>query len=341
MESTERDGLRLLAPLRDAEPPAPSTVDVTRAVRSGARRVRARQALTAAVAALVTGLAVAAVPAIVGRPQVVQPARPAAELDILRQQCTVGSAGGFTPVSYETGRFRHRVVLGPAHGEVPLGSPDRASVTMYARGQLPGWNPGGERAVDVNGRKAFWMPSPTTERATGTEIAWEWSDGAWGFAFVESVGADARDLAHRVAESVAGGADVAVAVPFTVPAPSDSLRLLGVITPFGTSSDVTGGALLVLGTQEEENRVLVGVQRDLARDPVTGRQRQLPAPNTELGGRQAAVGDTTVTIFDVGGGYSVLAQADRTGAPLRELAASVRLVANPTDTGSWTTDPLR
>ena len=50
MESTERDGSRLLAPLRNAEPDAPSTVDIGRAVRTGARRVRVRQGLTAAVA---------------------------------------------------------------------------------------------------------------------------------------------------------------------------------------------------------------------------------------------------------------------------------------------------
>jgi hypothetical protein len=337
MESTERDGLRLLAPLRDSEAPAPSTVDVGRAVRAGARRVRVRQAMTAAVAAVVTGLAVVAVPAIVNRPQVVEPARPAAELSVLRQQFTVGSAGGFTPASYETGRYRHRVVLGPAH---PDGS-GWASVSMYARGHLPGWNPGGERAADVNGRKAFWMPAPATERATGTEIAWEWSDGAWGFAFVNSVAGDARDVAHRVAESVAGGADVPVAVPFTVPAPAGPVRLLGVITPFGTSSDPTSAAFLVLGTKSDADRVLVGVQRDLSRDPVTGQPHQAPAPTTQVAGHQAAVGDTSVTIFDVDGGFAVVATADQLGSPLVDLAGSVRLVPNPTDPGSWITNPLR
>jgi hypothetical protein len=295
--------------------------------------------MTAAVAAVVTGLAVVAVPAIVGRPDAVQPARPA-ELSVLRQAFTVGSAAGFTPVSYETGRYRHRVVLGPARGDVPQGTPDRATVTMYARGHLPGWNPGGERAADVNGRKAFWMPSPVTGPVIGTEIAWEWSDGAWGFAFVDSVGADARDLAHRVAESVGSGADVAVSVPFTATAPADPLRLLGVITPFGTSSDLTGGALLVLGTRDDADRILVGVRRDLARDPVTGRPVAVPAPTTQLGGRAAAVGDRSVTIPNPGG-LSTTAEADRSGAPLSELALSIQLVANPDDVSTWVHNPLR
>lgn len=312
MDSTERDGRRLLAPLRD-DPPDQSTVDIERAVRTGARRVRVRQVVIAAVAAVVTGLASVAVPAIMARPRATEPARPAAELSVLSQQFSVGSAGGFTPVSYETGRFQHRVVLGPASADAP----DRATVTMYPRGHAP-WNPGGEPAPDVNGRKAFWLPSPVTEAATGTEIAWEWSDGAWGFAYVHSTQLDARDLAHRVAESVAAGADVPVTVPFTIAPPPPPPRLVGVITPFGTSSDRTGGALLVLSTGAD--RILVGVQKDLFRDLVTGQPRGRPR----------------TSIPDIGGGYSALAQPDRP-----DLAASVHLVPNPADLGSWVTEPIR
>ena len=128
-----------------------------------------------------------------------------------------------------------------------------------------------------------------------------------------------------MAESVAGGADVPVAVPFTIPAPADPLRLLGVITPFGTSSDRTGGALLVLGTRDDADRILVGVQRDLTRDLVTGRPR--PAPE--------------FSIPDVGGGYSVLAEAQRPGQPLADLAGSVRLVPYPADPNSWVHEPIR
>lgn len=311
MDSIERDGQQLLAPLRD-DAPDQSTVDINKAVRTGTRRVRVRQAVVAGVAAVVTGLAAVAVPAIVAHPRTTEPARPAAELSVLSQQFTVGSAGGFTPISYETGRFQHRVELGPASGDAP----DRASVTMYPRGRSP-WNLGGEQAADVNGRKAFWLPSPVTDQAAGTEIAWEWSDGGWAFAYVHSTRPDARDLAHRVAESVAAGPDNPVAVPFTVAV--GSLELLGVITPFGTSSDRTSGALLVLSSGTD--RILVGVQRDLTLDLATGQRRAAPE----------------VSIPDVGGGYSVLAQADRPGAPLQELAAAVRVLPD----GSLTFDPLR
>jgi hypothetical protein len=305
MESIERDGRRLLAPLRD-DAPGPSTVDLERAVRTGARRVRARQVVVAAAAAVLTGLAGVAVPAVIGHHRAVEPARPA-EFSVLRQQFAVGSAGGFTPVSYETGRTRQRVELGPASGE----GPDRATVTMYPRGARR--QPAAEPAPDVNGHKAFWT--------TANEIAWEWSAGAWGFASINTARSDARDRVHRVAESVSPGADTPVRVPFTIPNPPSTL--LGVITPFGTSSDPAEGALVVLGTPD--NRVLVGVQRDLTRDLVTGATRPKPE----------------VTIPDVGGGYSVLAQADQPGAPLAELAAGVRLVPNPGDVDSWVLDPIR
>lgn len=324
MDPTEQDGARLLAPLREAEPATPSTVSVHRAVHSGTRRLRTRRAMTVVAAAGITALAgVLAVPVLSGPDR--EPVRPAAAaFDVMRQEFSVGSAGGYTPVSYETGRYRQRVQLRLDDG--PQGTPPSATVTMYAAGREPsGWEPGGEPAPEVNGRRAFWL--------TGTvDLAWEWADGAWAFADIDGDGADARERIHRVAQSVEPGANASVTVPFTVPrpAPGDATQLVGVVTPHGTSSEVSDGALLVFSTQDaprpgggEADRVLVGVQRDPTRDLLTGKPRQAPPATIALDG-----------------GFSAVAEGPP-GQQLLERARSVRLVANPDDRQTWTHDPLR
>ncbi|GAB3440037.1 hypothetical protein [Actinophytocola sediminis] len=330
MDQTEQDGARLLSPLRDTEPGTPSTVSVHRAIHTGARRQRTGQALGALAVVAVTVFGVLTGSTILNGQQSAPPATPVGEFEPLRQEFGVGSAGGFTPVSYETGRYRQRVLLVPTDG-----SAGDAEVTMYAPGRLPD-PPAGDPAPEVNGKRALW---------TGTALAWEWTANAWAFAMVDS-----RDVAHRVAQSVEPGAGAAVRLPFTVPAPDsgDPRQLVGVISPFGTSSDPAEGGLLVFGTRDpvsaddDADRVLVGVRRDLTRDLVTGDPGAAPVATTQLDGRPAAVSDTAVTILDTGGGYAIVAESTvvSTGE-LTELASSVRLVENPADQRSWRGVPLR
>lgn len=306
MADQEPDGAALLETLRAVEPQTSSSVSVARAIRTATRRRQVRRVAGSVAAAVVTAVVVIAASVLAGGRDL-PPAQPPGQFDVLRQAFTVGSAGGFTPASYETGRYRQVVRLRPAP-DSPQGTPAWATVTMYAPGRAQ--QPVGAQAPDVNGRRAYWSP-----RAGATEIAWEWADGSWGFAVV--AGPDARALAHRVAQSVAGGADTPVLVPFTVPTPTDGTQLLGVITPFGTASDPDAGALLVLGTRDE--RVLVGVRRHLDHDFVSGVPRSTSASD--------------VTIPNVGNGWSVVAEADGSSPGhdrLAGLAASVELTEKPT-----------
>lgn len=354
MEPTEKDGARLLAPLRDVEPASRSTVSVDRAIHVGARRQRARQVLGTAMVVGLTALGVAVLPSVLSGQWDAAPATQVGEFEVLRQEFDVGSAGGFTPVSYETGRYRQQVRLRPADGAEGL--PEWANVTMYAPGRLPDrddsrWMPEGDQAPDVHGRRALWLPEPLSAR-DGTELAWEWGENAWAFAYVDKAGGDARGMVHRIAQSVRPGAGRTVPLPFTVPepAPDEPNQLVGVISPFGTSSDVFAGGLLVFGRYDpvradDADRILVGVRRDLTHDLVSGDARQAPVTNTQLAGHAAAVTSTAVTIVDAGAGYSAVAETTSprlaSQQELTDLATSVRFVADPTDQRSWSTTPLR
>lgn len=292
----------LLAPLRAAAPRTPSTISVQRAIRAGRRRRRSRQLAGVAVVAAVTALIVLLIPTVLSGLFRAETARPVVTFDPLRQSAKVGSAGGFTPVSYESSLDRQRIHLVRADG-----GPGTATITL-----LPGGpEPAGDTAPEVHGRRAVWQD---------TGVAWEWTDGAWGF--VEGV--HDRDQAHRVAQSVEPGASTPVSLPFTEPRPAD---LLGVISPHGSTNRVTDAVLLVLGRPgaPESERTLVGVQRDLTRDPVTGLPAQAPVFDTQVGGRQAAVTGTAVTLAGTGGGPAAVARSETAGRQrLAELAGSVR-----------------
>jgi hypothetical protein len=259
------DPEQLLAPLRDAAPSTPSRVNVHRAVHAGARRVWLRRAAAGAVAAVLTALAVVVVPSVVRDRAVIPPAG-VGEFDIMRQVVTVGSAGGFTPVSYETGRDRQVVRLASAESPV-------ATVTVYAPGRL-GWTPDGEAAPSVNGHRAVWVPN-------ADEVAWEWSPGAWAVASV-SGGPEPRERAHRVALSVSPQ-DSAVSIPFTVAAWGE---LVGVIIP----RDPAEGAMVLASGSD---RVTVGVARDLTRDLASGQPRSVPPASVPLGSGFSAFADGT------------------------------------------------
>src|SRR5882757_5074018 len=178
MEPTEHDDVRLLSVLRDVEPGARSAVSVPRAIRSGARRHRVRQAIGAAVVAGLTALGVGVLPTVLDRRDA-EPATPVGEFGVSRQEFTVGSAGGFTPVSYETGRYRQRVRLVPAPDAE--GVPPGATVTLYAAGWLPGGQAAGAQAPDVDGHRAVWLDEPD-----GAGLAWEWSTDAWAVVHVDA-----------------------------------------------------------------------------------------------------------------------------------------------------------
>lgn len=341
MRSGEEEDARLLVPLRGVAPHEDTTVSVERAITAGRRKQRARRLTGAGAVVAVVALVVAVLPGLVrswNDPGELTVTSAPAEFDVLRQWFTAGSAGGFAPYAYETGRYRQRIDLKRA-GTADPNSPV-AAVELYARGQLPyagdrQWDPGtGTPAPEVGGHRAVYLRAPVlgTDRA---ELAWEWTDGAWAVASVPSADPDARAKAHHVAESVAVGANTPVRVPFTVAATAND-RLLGVVTPASAATDQTA-ARLVLGTVDAPQS---GATAEVGlRAPVT-----YPA-NTLIDGRPAMVDGTSATILDAGGFHAAKASTtDSRKYPVEQLealVASLRLSGSVADSRTWAENPLR
>ncbi|QWF84629.1 hypothetical protein [Amycolatopsis sp. CA-230715] len=341
MRSSEEEDARLLAPLREAAPSEETTVSVERAIAAGRRKQRARRLGGAGAVAVVVALAAVVLPGIVrswNDPGELAVSSAPAEFDVLRQQFTAGSAGGFAPYAYETGRYRQRMDLKRA-GTADPGAPV-AEIALYVRGQVPyagdrQWDPGaGTPAPAVGGHRAVYLDAPVLG-VDRTELAWEWTDGAWAFASVPSADPDAKAKAHHVAESVAVGANTPVRVPFTIDTAGKN-RLLGVVTPASAAVDQTA-ARLVLGTVDAPQP---GAMAEVGlRAPV-----EIPA-NTVIDGRPAVVVGTSATILDVGGAHAAEASTDDSREypvdRLRELVASLRLTGSIADSRTWAENPLR
>lgn len=241
MDTDEQEGARLLGALRGtpwtgSDEPG---VDVARAIRDGRRTIRVRRALTVAGGAIAVALVVLMTVLVVA-PTHDNGTGPASggTFDVRERAFRVGSAGGFTPVSYETGKFRQRVVLGveKPNGPAEL-SATRAMVTMYAPGRLPGGEPPlGTPAPPVNGHAAVWPagPQPSADRL---ELLWQWAPNAWAVATLAGPAADAERV-HHVAESVVPG----VRQPARGPVSLDQAvltageHLIAVVAPMGKTT---------------------------------------------------------------------------------------------------------
>jgi hypothetical protein len=333
MDDTEHEVERLLAPLRDDGPATPSGVSVERAVAAGRRRLRARSRLAGAAAALVVVAVCGLLAAMLrGDGDRESAAGPPGGFDPLTRSFQVGSAGGFTPESYESGRYEQRVRLRlerPAAGQVGQGT-----ITLFAPGQLPpDWTPTGRRMPDVYGREAVLRDTPG-----GVELAWRWSDTGWALVHLDADFPDLADRAHRVAQSLLPGPAEPLSVPFTL-APPPGLQVTGVRVPVGATAE-RGAVLLGEGGAAPPIGpgflVAVSVRSDLAPGPdmpVTG----------EVAGRPASVRDGRVILFDVAPGLSVVAEAagQIDSVAIEELAASVELAPNQGDRATWPTQPTR
>lgn len=289
------DARRLLDTLRDGEP-GPGHVDVTEAVRAGRRRVRLRRGagLVATVASVVL---VAVLVAGLGRltsSSKPRPAAPPGSFDVLRKAFRVGSAGGFTPYTYETGRFRQRVVL---HGT------GTATVTMYAKGVLP--EPSGSAAPDVDGHPARW---------THGGIAWEWTPGGWAIV----TGTD-RDRSYKVALSVRSGPGDPLRPPVKVAGGAlHGLHLIGA---------VEGPFTLAVRYADRDPRETGGDWIELGVQQTSG----LTA-NAEIGAAPVSVRPTRIDFLDHTGRYAAVSSpaylAATGGAPrLQRLAESLTATA--------------
>lgn len=189
---SEEDGARLLGPLRTVDVPVSDGVSVTRAIKTGKRTKALRVAVVG-----VFVLVVAGVLPVLLKP----PANPVAvgSFDPLVRTISAGSAGGFRPEIYITGRERQSIVLKPEKN-----GDQSASVVVNARGTV-GVLPG-EPMPDVNGKRALW---------TGSYLSVEWAPGAWAFIQVQGF-PDDKERAHRVAQSLRFDERIQIKVPYTV-----------------------------------------------------------------------------------------------------------------------------
>ncbi|RZS34889.1 hypothetical protein EV193_108239 [Herbihabitans rhizosphaerae] len=330
MNESDVDGAKLLAPLRGTTPDGESAVSVEKAIATGKRRRAVRGALGAAAVAVVTVLAVILVPAALNtnRDEQVRVATAPTEFNVLRQEFTVGSAGGFTPYAYRTGRFAQRIDLKRA------GTPDptepTAMVTIYPSGPYSS-EPDGEPAPAVNDRRAKYVPSAGPR---STRIAWEWADGAWAYAEVPP-GPDAQAIAHRVAQSVGRGGTAPARVPFTIGALGED-RVLGVVNSMPASNHGPTAQLLIGRTDPSgASGEMVGIVVGLT--TASGQQ------NTSLDGRPAIESPGRVTMLDGGPGRAATASALISAEPLRlkEIAASVQISGDPANPSTWPVNPVR
>lgn len=350
-DQTERDAIRLLDPVRDMEP-GPSSVDVHRAIRDGRRRVRNRRLAGVAVAVVFLAAMASVGGALKPDPQADAGGPGPAEFGALEMAFTVGSAAGYTPLTYETGKYWQAVEL------VKASQPDEralASVRMfparplYLHGATKPWEPGDDRAPNVNGHPAYWKPpnpylTDGNQAATSAQLAWEWAGGAWAFVtiwdYTHDTEGEVRARAHRVAESVAPAVDdVGVRVPFTVARSAvDVDQLDGAIVSYGATGRADGRLLagLIFGDSYlNGGRLFVGVSQDLNREPLNSSQLR------------GALPDSAATV-QLAAGFSAVAEGVGEEAPdlwtkqqLTALAEAVRLVDDPTNPDSWVSDSLR
>ncbi|TDD30067.1 hypothetical protein E1287_29870 [Actinomadura sp. KC06] len=197
---------RMLGTLRGYEPPSADTTGFAdAAVHAGRRRVRARRTATAAAAAAAVVVTLFAVP-LLSRGPSGPPDPVAGRFDPGRHEFQVGSAGGFTPVSYESRRDVQRITLRPERPDGTL----RADglIEMYPEGRLPpgsgGRVPSGRPAPPVHGHAAHVLATPVL-RAGAVELAWQWKPGAWGFVSLRGPGADATRAQHVAMSVVPAG----------------------------------------------------------------------------------------------------------------------------------------
>ncbi|RAS68937.1 hypothetical protein C8D87_1021015 [Lentzea atacamensis] len=189
---SEDDGARLLGPLRSVDVPASGGVSVSRAIRSGKRT----KALRVAAAGVFVLIAAGVLPVLI-RPDPDPVAM--GGFDPLVRTISAGSAGGFTPEVYVTGREKQMIVLRPERGG------DQSAGVVVNAARTVGV-PQGEAMPDVDGKRALW---------TGTYLAVEWARDAWAFVTVEGF-PDDRERAHRVAQSLRFDEHVQIKVPYTV-----------------------------------------------------------------------------------------------------------------------------
>ncbi|GAA1678711.1 hypothetical protein GCM10009745_22940 [Kribbella yunnanensis] len=318
----------LLKALREAPDESTESISIDRAIHDGRRTIRRRRVLgTLGVVGVVAAASSARPlfnafrePPVAGPP----PGR-FQPLQIWGREFDVGTAGGFQPYQYITGRIFHMVALTSTARPTNEAT---AVATLYAPGLRSAPLSAALQLEPIEGRPVYVVG----EDSGATTITWEYADHCWGTVAVYTDPAGRAARARHVAESIhRRKTPVPLTVPFTVPrrlfGPEDDVVLVRV--PYGALDSEYEVAVAAADPEEPtvvSSLTSAGIHRPAASEK----------PNTTIAGRPAIVdGGLNATVFGVGSGYAADAMAD---APLdaKAIAAAVTLAG-----GKGTDEPLR
>lgn len=353
MNREDQEIAEMIATLRQTEPDDRHGVSIERAMKTGRRKVYTRRSVGVLTAmAAVVAVSVASTAISNQFTSELQPAARYDRFDVWTQEFTIGSAGGFTPTTYETGEHEQFIYLRPADQNGPL-KLAQASVNLWPAG----------RPFEFNGTTDPPEPMAAPPAAPGLRLykplryrnvmaseeslvlPWQWTDGGWGFVslYVPSGGYDQLlSRAIHIVESIRPDAGRRIAVPFTIDSSQVPIKTIaGVVmtkTPNGRQ-DISLRLAAGSPEQQSERYATVGVH-------VTGRAG---VPNSTINGRPAVQTEWRVTIPNIGNGFDAVASVGPAGSAeaqgklnwCRTMAAGIRLVANPLNEKNWTDDPIR
>ncbi|MFC0114786.1 hypothetical protein [Kibdelosporangium aridum] len=301
----ENDGLQLLAPLRELDPDARSSVDIEKAKRVGRRTSRRRAVVGAAAVVGVFALVGIGVPALSGAFSrgAVAPAVPPAEFNPLIEVVTVGTAGGFQPQSYETGRTQQVIRLKRADGGTGSGT-----IIVYPPGPKPDMPPG---------------------------LSFEWTPGAWAWIRLDGPEPDMQARADRVRQSVNAVPNKFAKVPFTLDRSAEDWMKVSNIATFydnrpGDPSRVT------LNFSRD------GLPGTPSMSIVASEDGYGPGVKENLGGHEATVTEAYVAVTDRASGLNAIAMTDPSSIPAaKQVIATLEFVPDATNPAKWVTNLFR
>lgn len=322
MNRIEDEGTNLLAPLRHVEPAGHSGVDIAKAKATGRRRSRMRLAAGMVAAASLVVVAGVGVPTLINNlPDATTPAAQSFGLDLFKRMVNVGSAGGFTPDTYETRRDRQIIKLKRATG-------GRGTAIVEVMPPLnaqypPAYPTLGDRTDDVNGREAYWI-------AQGPMLAWSWAKDSWATVTFENVpDPDVKVMMHRVAMSVEPR-ESPVTVPFRISL-EDGLTLESIRV--STSTPVSSVVLTRFSPDGEYQAITAGL---MPAEPGL-------SPNGQVGDHPVHTRVNTAQILDTGHGVYAYATMDAQNQDLdllRLVASTIVAVDDPANRATWVPDLL-
>lgn len=306
----ENEGLQLLAPLRELDPDARSSVDIEKAKRVGRRTSRRRAVVGAAAVVGVFALVGIGVPALSGAFShgAVAPAVTPAEFNPLIEVVTVGTAGGFQPQSYQTGRTQQVIRLGRADGGTGTGT-----ITVYPPGPKPE------------------QPSSTS----GTALSFEWTPGAWAWIMLSGPDPDMPARADRVRQSVNAVPNKFAKVPFTLDRSAEDWMKLSTIATFYDNQPGDPSRVTLHFTRD-------GLPGNPSMSIMATEDSYGPGVKENLGGHEATVTEAYVAVTDRASTLKAVAITDQSSIPAaKEVIATLQFVPDATNPAKWVTNLFR